>query len=1447
MARRPDAFQTIRTEGGILPSSVLQSIAALKANHLDAASFHLPDGERIQEAIERSWARMLAMWSTFRKALETDTSESATSLTRERWLLPLFHELSFGRLPPAPGFTVEGRGYPISHGWGQVPIHLIGAKVDLDKRTRGVTGAATASPHGLVQDFLNKSDDHLWGIVSNGLTLRLLRDHASLTRQAFVEFDLEEMFEGQARTDFAVLWLVLHQSRFEGARPEESIVEGWSQEGSKTGIRALDDLRKQVQEAITALGLGFLATPGNGALRDSLKTPGAAQDFYRELLRLVYRLIFLFVAEDRDLLHPPETDRASRERYARWYSTRRMRDLSRAIRGTRHVDLWRQFRVLSDSLRETGNPSLGLPALGGFLWSEEACRRLQVSDLENGAFLEAVRRLSFVHEGRTLMPIDWRNLGAEELGSIYESLLELHPLIHGEAARFELLSAAGNERKTTGSYYTPSSLIQCLLDSTLMPVLDEAANASEPEKAILSLKVCDPACGSGHFLVAAAIRIADRLASVRTGDDEPSPAATRRALRDVVGQCIYGVDANPMAVELCKVSLWMEAVQPGLPLTFLNSHIQHGNALLGTTPDLMANGIPDAAWDSIEGDDPAAARELKKQNKEEGAGQRMFEFRNSSPSDVDAQAVMHAVTQLDAANDTSVEALARKEEQWDGILQSPAYRHQRFVADAWCAAFLWPKQSGDLAEAAPTNGLWRRIRDGQVKASALTATTVNTLAEQYRFFHWHLQFPQVFAKGGFDVVLGNPPWDSLVFRDEEFFAGPRPDIVKASTAAARKKLIAKLEADEPALFAAYRAGLRAVDGTNAFVRSGLRYPLCGIGRVNLFALFAEAARSLVSKRGRVGQILPSGIVSDDSTKLFFQDVVAKRQLVSFFDFENREGIFDTVHRSFKFGIFTLAGVRPPDTEAEFVFFATRVDQVKSSERRFTLSTEDIALLNPTTKTCPIFRSRKDAVLTKEIYLKVPVLAASGWDLSLRRLLNSADDSDKFQVSYLDGALPLYEGKYFHHYEHRWATTEDGTERALTEAERSDALCGIRPRYWYPADDAYRRFGKTWHHSWTLAWRDIARSTDERSFIATVVPSLAVPHTAKVMFPTAARITALPGLIANLGSFVLDFVARQKLGGTHMSTFIVEQLPVLSPSCYEMETAWHYGTPLREWLLPRVLELTFTAWDLEHFARAIGYEGPPFKWNGERRRELRAEIDAAFFRLYGLSKDDVAHVMESFPIVCRNETKAYDVYRTKQDILAIYDELLEAEREGMPYQTRLVPPPADMSMAHPSRGVGLPAMPSIIPRLQPSEEAAIVIWALLYAAGGTLARTELARAFALRARPELLEQLAPTWLVEASQWATKVGSRAVAQGLLAGTLKNLAERGGIAIGTDGDSRSTVTATQNAPPEHRIDPWFRFEAQIALQVLRAQQPNAFEAIDDCLAGDDRKLLDKPRKVS
>jgi len=448
---------------------------------------------------------------------------------------------------------------------------------------------------------------------------------------------------GQLYADFALLWLVCHQSRVEpppcfppvgGTEGGDCWLERWSKAAADQGVRALDALRSGVQEAIVALGRGFLAQGAahraNAALKARLHSGElSAQDYYRQLLRLVYRLIFLFVAEDRELLLLPGTPDGIQRHYADFYSVRRLRDMAETLRGGPHADLYRGLRLVFTLLRD-GYPALGLPALGSFLFSEQAAPDLDEGDLANNALLEAVRALAFTIEGKVRRAVDYRNLGAEELGSVYESLLELHPQLNADAAAFELDVAAGSERKTTGSYYTPSSLIHCLLDSALEPVVGDRLDSvkrggvKHEEEAILSIKVVDPACGSGHFLIAAAHRLARHLARVRTGDDEPAPAELRAALRDVVRHCIHGVDINPMAVELCKVALWMETLDPGKPLSFLDRNIQCGNSLIGATPALLDDGIPNEAFKPITGDDKATCREFKKKNRQQRSGQLSF-------------------------------------------------------------------------------------------------------------------------------------------------------------------------------------------------------------------------------------------------------------------------------------------------------------------------------------------------------------------------------------------------------------------------------------------------------------------------------------------------------------------------------------------------------------------------------------------------------------------------------------------------------------------------------------------------------------------------------------------------------------------------------------------------------------------------------------------------------
>jgi hypothetical protein len=1310
-ARRRELFTTIRTEGAILPPDLLQRVAAgdTDLGGLKPGDYHLFEGEPLNEAIVRSWNRLVGAWAGFSDARDKlPGGDLGTTVTRERWLLILFEELGYGRLQAARAVEIEGKSYAVSHAWGDhVAIHLVGSRVPLDHRSQGVAGAASMSPHGLVQELLNRSDERLWAFVSNGLTLRVLRDNSSLTRQAYVEFDLASMMDGDIYADFVVLWLVCHESRVEGDVPHDCWLERWSQEAVRQGTRALDGLRAGVESAISALGSGFLSHPANTDLRDALRYGKLnKQEYYRELLRLVYRLLFLFVAEDRGLLFDPGATREAAERYDRFYSSQRLRRLGESRRGSKHADLYQALRLVMEKLGDDdGCPDLGLPGLGSFLWSVDATPHLRGADLPNTALLDAVRALATIDDRGVGRSVDYRNLGAEELGSVYESLLELHPDLKVDAATFDLTTGPGNERRTTGSYYTPTSLISCLLDSALDPVLNEAA--AKGEQAILDLKVCDPACGSGHFLVAAAHRIAKRLASTRTGDEEASPEAIRTALRDVVGRCLYGVDVNPMAVELCKVSLWMEAVEPGKPLNFLDAHVKCGNSLFGTTLQMVEAGVPDGAFKSLGGDDKSVARGLRSQNKTEREGQLTLNDVEDSLNGLEAVAAA-----LESVPDDSHEAIHRKERRFTELSSSPGYTEIKLAADAWCAAFMQRKVANTPRI---TTGLVWGIASGGV-LSAEVRDEVSRIAVEYKFFQWAIEFPQVFgrASSGFDVVLGNPPWEQTELAEREFFAD-HEGIAAAKTASKRKRLIEKLEEEDPVLFAKWIAALRRSEGASHFIRLSGRYPLCGRGRVNTYSIFAELMRSIVSPRGRVGCIVPTGIATDATTMYFFEELIATATLVSLFDFRNNSGFFSGIAsaQGVRFCLLTMLGSGMRIKPAEFVFRGNSIADLSDPDRRFSLEPDDINLLNPNTHTCPIFMSSRDAQLTKMIYRRMPVLvneslgsAGDAWRVTLKKgLFNMASDSHLFNTREeleaggyrLNGnlyvregreMLPLYEGKMTHHFHHRFgdyglAVLTGNEVRQIPEAPLaglSDPSYVPMSRYWVTKEAVEDALPSSWKADWLLVWRDITAATPDtyRTVVASIIPRVGVGDTMAIAMPLAEpRDTAC--LYANLCAFVLDYVSRQKVGGTHLPSFIFEQLAVATPSNYGASPSWN-SEKLRNWIVPRVAELVYTSSDLKGFAADLGYDCGPFQWEPERRAMLRAELDAAFFHLYGLAEKDVDYVMETFPIVKRQDEERYGDYRTKAVILENYRAMDDAIASGTSYETRLDPPPADPRLA-----------------------------------------------------------------------------------------------------------------------------------------------------------------------
>ncbi len=521
---------TVRVVGGLLPTDVLSAVLAGSLDGLGSSDYHL-GGEAPKAAAARVWTHLLGVYRRFRDDLgKLPDGDPAIGVTRERWLTILLSELGYGRVAatPAGGLVVDGRAYPVSHVWRATPLHLLGWGVDLDRRSAGVAGAAQRAPHAMVQELLNRTDDYLWAIVSNGRALRLLRDSTTLTGQAYVEFDLESMFDAEVFADFVTLYLLCHQSRVEvpeAGQPGECWLERWRTTAVSQGVRALSLLRDGVQHALETLGSGFLQHPANSRLREDLAAGTIRlDDIHQNLLRVVYRLLFWAVAEDRGALLDAAATLEVRERYATYFSSQRLRHLAVRRHGTAHDDLWQSVGLVMEALaRNDGERRLGLPGLGG-LFSTGPADVLSGCRLGNQPLLAAVRDLSVVQpRGQARRHVDFRNLGAEELGSIYESLLELVPRHDHTSHGFTLEVLAGNDRKTSGSYYTPTDLVELVLDTALDPVLNAAEKTDDPEAALLALKVCDPAIGSGHFMVAAARRIATRVAMIRTGEIDPTP------------------------------------------------------------------------------------------------------------------------------------------------------------------------------------------------------------------------------------------------------------------------------------------------------------------------------------------------------------------------------------------------------------------------------------------------------------------------------------------------------------------------------------------------------------------------------------------------------------------------------------------------------------------------------------------------------------------------------------------------------------------------------------------------------------------------------------------------------------------------------------------------------------------------------------------------------------
>jgi hypothetical protein len=1241
------------------------------------ADYRIRKGLTIREEISTAFRVGQSHFDAFAN-LQNPSAEATRRFVRGF----LAETFGFDDLAPADGAVAFVAGE-------RVPVVVVPpADEKLDRRSSTLSTDRSRSPAFALQDYLNDSDAALWGLVTNGTVIRLMRDNASLTRPAYIEADLSQIFTNEDAASFSVLWLLIHRTRFgvAGAPATDCALERWRDAGSKEGEVARDRLAFQVQIALKVLGSGFLEANPNLAAK--LKSGEInLTEWFNELLRLVYRLIFLMVAEDRNLLHPESAKPDARKLYAEGYSLAALRaQCYRAPSWDKHHDRYEGIKIVFRALAQ-GQEALALPALGG-LFSDDKLPHLGTARLRNKAFMEALFRLAWLSDKAGMVPVNWRAMETEELGSVYESLLELQPQLGDDGKTLLFASEAaeqkGNQRKTTGSYYTPDSLVQALLDTALDPVLDKTeAEADDPAAALLKLSVIDPACGSGHFLLAAARRIATRVARIRA-DGTPSLADFRHALRDVARSCLHGVDRNPMAVELTKVALWIETVDPGLPLGFFDALIRCGDALLGVF-DLKAldDGVPDAAYKPLTGDDKDTAKYYARANRNEKAGQGSLDFTGGRSRLPAIRPIATEYTGFRALGEDTLDDIITKDRRFRSIRESETFHKAEMACDLYIAAFLLPKNGGAPTSRGTrlvptTSDVWQALDDGQVWGPIIGQATI---ARRARAFHWPLEYPDIMERGGFDVVLGNPPWEVIQLSEEEYFAARRPEIT-ALAGAARKRAIAALEANAPKVYVQFAADKRHFEAINEFARASGRFDLTARGKVNTYGLFAELFAN--ATRQRAGVVVPTGIATDATTAAFFTWLTTSKRLISLFSFYEIRLIFTETDDRNSFCLLTMGETT---SLPRFAFSILHPSDVADDRRVFELSADQIAKINPNTRTVPIFRSRADADLTAKIYENAPILInesngmeGNTWGVDFRQgLFNMTSDSQLFKTASQlasegfsrkgndwhrgpDCFLPLYEAKMIHQFDHRWAgyATNGVDSSDLNPAHKSDPDFEPAPRYWVPeAEVSVRLEAKGWKRKWIMGWRDITNATAANSVIAATLPIKGANHKLP-LFLCSNKSNIQFALLANLNSIVLDYVAKQKISGTNLTYFFLKQFPILPPA--------FYTAPRLAFITPKVLELTYTSHSLAPFARDLGHDGPPFAWNEDRRANLRADLDAFYARAYDLTRDELRYILdptevkgpdypsETFRVLKEKEIRQHGEYRTQRLVLAAWDRM-----------------------------------------------------------------------------------------------------------------------------------------------------------------------------------------------
>lgn len=1363
-------YTSIHIYGHLLSDDILHEIetdSSMQGNREQDFNLNVS----ITAKIDNAWSSLRNDWKLFseRNSLRDPYGTKAVRRLMERFFSSLDYQLDY---QPAQIEAGE-RKFDIPYlcpELGQMPVIIVGDKTGdaeldlldkctLDQRIKGER--RQKSPQATMLDYLN-STEHVYGIVTNGQVLRLIRNTGQLVKLTYIEFDMRRMVEEDHYAEFCLLFRLMHASRFMHSGDDACVMEQWFNLSVESGNRIRAGLSDAVQKAMEILGRAVVCGKGEGneVFRQAVVSGEAdARTLNKELIHLIYRLLFLFIVEDRNLVYnigSPDTDKDYEQKtrchdiYKKYYAVSRLRGLSELpyLRVERYHDLW---EGLMDSFRLFEDEQFGAPLfikpLGGVLFASDTLHYLRQCQITNEQLLAAFSCLNeFRDEKQNRVKINYSSLDVEEFGSVYEGILEMRAVITQgtSVSEWDFTFGAGLDRKSSSSYYTRPDLVQSLIRTTLEPVIKErivkCQTTEEKIRSLLSMKVCDAASGSGHIVLAMARTLAWYICTLRTGEDNPASLDYREALREVIQKCVYAVDFNPDAVELCKVVLWIEGYCAGKPLSFLDHHIRCGNSVVGVTNlDVLLDGVPKEAFTADDKDTKKKIIELNKQALKDvefvrsgkALGVSVTLFSNDFViQNIDSEQIGLAdkVREINRMPEESLHQELIKQSKWEELMQSPRVECLRRACDIYVYSFYKQFHASDLTSEydiqtgafTPINVPYTRtvynalqeiqyldysaeeLNNVQVLPDSFKQE-VDKVARAHHFFHWCVEFPEVFADGGgFDVMCGNPPWDKLQMEDEKWFVGKDDSIVHAANQAARNKKIAQLQEDNPVLYNEYMAAREAVASQSCFVKNSGRFPLTAVGKIDLYPLFAE--HCLNCSKEAWGLVLPTGIAVNDSTKEFFTKLIDENRIISLYDFVNREKIFDIASLS-RFCLLTVGQKQDTPREVSGGFYLTRLDHLLDPARIYKLKTTDFELLNPNTKTCPVFRTSRDAILTTKIYKHCKVIINDNtnenpWDVKFGSMFNMSTASHLFrtyeqlmdQGAKLHGNtfllddmtyVPLYEGKMIWHYNHHFGTINEGTKEKParqmpmpTLDEFRNPHHNIMPWYWVPELDKNNRLKKTdakgnivwsWTHKWFIGFRDITNATHDRTFVISLIPdACGVGHSATLLFVERGT---MPGaiLLGMMSSLVFDYTTRQKIGGSHASISFVKQFPVLTP---EQVSSSGYEQDIVE----RVSCLCWFNHDLDGWMDELREECPkeynlpdePVIWDEEQRAVWQAELDAIFAHLYGLSTEDLRYILdpedvcgkgcinETFRVLKERELRELGEYRTKRLVMEAWN-------------------------------------------------------------------------------------------------------------------------------------------------------------------------------------------------